>query len=171
MNGRNLPVSRREGVTVVAEPAAGRVETLSASLEELLVESQRLRRDVHSAEEARKRTNKIGLALIGAVAVFVVLVGLVSWQNNQVLRSTGSTNETIVDCTTPTGDCYRQNLRRTAEVVQNLIKASTYVSQCARLKPGESGPAFDRYLEDCVRAKLLADEFDLSPTATPSPKP
>ncbi len=147
----------------MAEPTVGRVEALSASLEELLTESQRLRADVHSAEEARKRTNKIGLGLIVAVAVFVLLVGVVTWQNNKVLRQTGATNDVIVDCTAPTGECYRLNLQRTADVVLDIVKASTYVAQCARLKPGESGPAFDRYLEECVAAKLKADTFDLPP--------
>lgn len=127
---------------------------LGPSLRQLLDEAQALRKDVRSAERARRRENRIGLIVIGLLSLFVLLIGVVTWQNNRIVSAVSTTNATIVDCTSPAGACYRLSQSRTASVVRDLIKASTFVAQCARLKPGESGPGFDAYLESCVAAKL-----------------
>lgn len=141
---------------------------LGPSLQQLLDESQRLRKDVKSAEQARRRENRIGLFIIGLLTLFVVLIGVVTWQSNQVVRSTQQTNDVIVDCTTPGGQCYEDGRRRTGAAVADLIRASTYVAQCARLRPNESGPEFDRFLEQCVAEKLGAGPTP-HPSISPSP--
>jgi type VI protein secretion system component VasK len=144
----------------MAEPMGG----LSASLQQVLDEARSLRTDVKAAERARRRESQINLVIIGVLAVFVLLVGVVTWQNNQVIRQTQQTNDTIADCTSPAGECYKSGQRRTAAVVEDLIRASTFVAQCARLRPGESGPEFDAFLEQCVAEKL-----GLQPGPSPSP--
>lgn len=133
-------------------------------MQQLLDEAELLRKDVRAAERARRRENRIGFAVLGVLTIFIALLVAISWQNNQIVKQTQATNDTIVDCTTPGGACYRQSQARTAAVVADLIKASTFVSQCARLRPGESGPAFDRFLERCVAEKLAND-----PAPSPSP--
>ncbi|MDP9145672.1 MAG: hypothetical protein M3N43_13450 [Actinomycetota bacterium] len=142
------------------------VAELAPSLRQLLGEAQALRADVQSAERARRRTAKVAAVVAGVLAVVVGLLAFVVLQNNRSLAQSRATQDTLVDCTTPAGQCYKAGQKRTAAVVADLIKASTYVAQCARLRPDESGPAFDAYLEACVAQKL-----GLQPGPSPSPTP
>lgn len=146
----------------MAEPM-GSVDELKRSLADLIEESQALRTDVKSADktraqenEVRRKENRINLALIGMLAIFVLMVLGVAWQNNQIASSTADTNRRIADCTTAGGQCYEDGQRRTAVIVGDITRASVYVIECTRLRPGESGPAYDAFLEQCVAEKLEA---------------
>lgn len=131
-------------------------ETLRRSLTELIEESQALRMDVKRAERQRRKENQINLGLTGILVIFVLIVLGVAWQNNQITHNTAETNRQIADCTTAGGTCYNEGRARTSAAIGDLIKATVYMSECARLYPGESGPAFDAKLEQCVADKLEA---------------
>lgn len=148
------------------------VSTLRNSLASLIDESQALRKDIHGAEEARRRANQINLALLGLLILFVGLLVAIGWQGNEAIDQARETNAAIADCTTPGGKCYEDSRKRAAEFTQDIILVSIYMSQCARLYPGEFGPEYDRKLQACVYERLSRNG-DLPPggTATPSPQP
>lgn len=145
------------------------VATLSNSLTELLAESQALRSDVHAAESARRRVGKVILALLAVLALFVALVGVVTWQNRQLVEKVNETNSTMADCTTPGGKCYEESAKRTGNAIGDIIRANIFMAQCARLYPGEVGPEYDRKLEACVFERLA--EAAKQRQATPAPTP
>lgn len=148
----------------VDDPAAA----LRKSLTDLIAESQALRTDVHSAEEARRRASQINLALLGLLILFVGLLGVMVWQNNELAHQVAKTNATMADCTTPGGKCYQQGTARTGQAIQEILKASVYMAECSRMFPGESGPAFDAKLEACVNEKLRKAREAPTPTPTQS---
>ncbi len=153
------------------------VAALRESLTLVLDESRALRVDVAAAEEARRqeerttrRTGHINMVLTVVVAVLVALVLAIGWQNNRLATDVADTNKIMVDCTTPGGRCYEQGRVRTDSAVSSVVRISVFVSQCGRLWPGESGPDYDRKLEQCVAAKL-AQAVQRTPAPTPAPAP
>ncbi len=165
----------------MALPEAGEpsnVDVLYRSLTDLVAESRGLRGDVHEAERARKRTNKIWLAALGVLSLFVGMLLVITWQNNHLVAQVHQTNEFISDCTVADGKCYQENSRRTGEAISDIIRAEIYMAQCARLFPGDGGPGYDRRLEACVYARLAeaarqraAGNPNPTPTVTAPPSP
>lgn len=149
-------------------PAASPVESLLASLE---AESQALRADVHSAEQARKRSNQINFGVLLVLALFVGMVLVIGWQNNQVITQVQRTNNAIADCSTVGGTCYEEGRKRTAEAIGTLTRISIFVSQCARLFPGEVGPEYDKKIEACVMDRLAKAQAAATPSPRPAPDP
>jgi hypothetical protein len=141
------------------------VTALESALQPLIDEAEGLRADVHAAETARRLSAKYNLGLLAAVVVGLVLVLTIGWQNNRLGRQVNQTNATLADCTLPTGKCYQAQQAGTGKAIADLIRAEAVVSECARLWPGESGPAYDRKLEVCVTARLTP------PTVGPSVTP
>ncbi len=123
----------------------------SSALADLLAavkaESEQLRADVHRAEEARRRANRINTVLLLVAVVLVAAAGLVGWQVK-------ATSDRVADCTTAGGTCYEEGRERTGAAIATLTRISIYVSQCGRLYPGESGPEFDAKIERCVADRL-----------------
>lgn len=149
-------------------PVSPAVAALGQSLSEVLAEAQALRSDVHTAEEARRKATVVNLGLLALLVLFVALLGAVSWQNNQLIEKVEQTNSTMADCTTPGGRCYEEGNRRTSGAINDIIWASVYMAQCARLYPGEVGPEYDKKLEACVTQRLqqAAKERQATPTPT-----
>lgn len=65
-----------------------------------------------------------------------------------------ATQRRLADCTTPTGQCYREQQARTGVVVGKLNKTQLYIVECSRQIPDASGPKFDQAFEACVTARL-----------------
>lgn len=149
-----------------SEPPA--VEQLRASLSALIAESQALRSDVHGAEVARKRANQINLGVLGLLAIFTALLVAIGWQNNQVIQRVDETNDQVASCTTPGGTCYEEGRTRTSGAISAVVRISIFVSQCGRLYPGESGPAYDAKLQQCVMDRLAAAQAQAAPSPSPS---
>lgn len=143
--------------------------SLNAPLADLLAESRALRGDVRESEEARQKAVRINLIILGLISAFVVIMGVISWQSYQVSRQLNETNQKMADCTTPGGQCYEIGRRRTAGAIEDVIRASVYMSQCARLYPGEVGPEYDRKLEACVNERLTKAATGRATTPTPTP--
>ncbi len=141
---------------------------LQRQLDSILDEAQRLRGDVHGAEVARKRANQINLAVLAVLAGFVAMLLAVVVQGNKTAHQTADTQKAIEDCTTPGGRCYEDGRRRTAQAIDDIVKVSIYMAECARLYPGESGPEYDKKLESCVFGRLDRDATP-QPSTAPSP--
>lgn len=140
--------------------------TLSEYLTKLAADAEGLRTDVHNAEQARRRANTIGLALMGVLGFLMLVILVVAAQNNAIASQTRQTNARIAACTTAGGKCYEDGKTRTGAAVGDIVKASVYVAECSRLHPGESGPTFDAFLEKCVAGKLAKAS---PPAPVPSP--
>lgn len=136
----------------IPEPPSG----VASSLEAVLAESRRIREDAAAERVAQRRFNRI---MAGTVAGLLIVVLLLVGVAFQVKR----TNDAIVSCTTPSGACAKQGKEQTGRAVGDILKASIYMAECARLHPGESGPAFDRFLERCVAEKLAASNASPAP--------
>jgi hypothetical protein len=163
----------REDPAPVSPTVSPAVAALRSSLTDLVEESQALRGDVQRAEDARRKATVVNLGLLVLLVLFVGLLGAVSWQNNRVIEKVEETNSIMADCTTPGGACYEQSQKRVGSAINDIVWASVYMSQCARLWPDESGPSYDRKLEACVIGRLeqAAREREASPSPTPSVSP
>lgn len=122
---------------------------LEKSLSALAAKAEGLRTDLKAAEKSRRAATRVNWALFALVVLFVGMLVAVVWQG-------GETNRRIADCTTPGGTCYEQGRARTANAIQDIVRVSIYMAQCARLYPGEAGPEYDRKLEKCVYERLAA---------------
>jgi len=151
------------------------VAALRRSLADLIEESQALRVDVHSAENARRKANRINLALLALLVLFVIMLVGVTVQNNSLAHEVAKTNRTLADCLDPAGDCYKLGNQRTGSAIQDIIRAEIFMAECARLYPNGSGPEFDRKLEACVFERLagpgLRSHTNPMPTPGASPAP
>ncbi len=141
-------------------------DNLRASLSALIEESQALRGDVRSAEDARKRASHINLGLLGLLILFVGLLVAIGWQGNEAIQANRETNRRMADCTTPGGKCYEEGRQRSNAAIQDILRVSIYMSECARLYPGESGPEYDKKLESCIYERLAAPA---KPVPAPAP--
>lgn len=145
--------------------APAHVTALEAALQPLIDEAEGLRGDVHAAETARKLSARYNMGLLAAVAVGLVLVLAIGYQNNRLAQQVNQTNTRMADCTTPGGTCYSQGTARTGKAIGDIIRAEVYMAECARLYPGEAGPAYDKKLEACVYARLAAPAPSVVPKA------
>lgn len=149
------------------------VARVHEDLKAVRAESQKLRGDYKEAERRRKRLAAINLTILIGLAVPIILMVAIGWQNNKVLEQTSQTSALIGDCTTPGGHCYEDGRARTGTAIADIIRASIYMAQCARLYPNEAGPAYDRKLEACVfeRLEQAAQQRGDTPTPAPTPAP
>lgn len=168
--GHGSDPAPRENPAPVSPALSPSVSALRTSLTDLIKESQALRTDVHSAEAARRKATAVNLGLLALLVLFVGLLIVVTWQNNRLVEKVDNTNSTMADCTTPGGKCYEDGRRRTGAAIGDIVWASVYMNQCARLYPDESGPSYDRKLEACVTKRLQEAAQGRQP-ASPSPAP
>lgn len=155
----------------MTKPDRPDVAALSGSMRDLLEQADALRTDVHTAERARRRQNTISTAILAVLAGFVAIALVLAWQGNRTIAQTRETNERIVDCTSPGGQCYQDGSQRTGAAVTAIVWASIYMAECARQRPGDAGPEFDKFLEQCVEGKLSALTPATPPASSPSPSP
>lgn len=109
------------------------------------------RTDPHLQFKRRRLdTAKLITSTIAAVAATAALIVALL-----VLSSVSVTTRTISDCTTPAGDCYRQQQQRTAEVRDRLADASVAANWCA----AHEGRSLDE-MQACVTRtlQLLGDK-------------
>lgn len=153
------------------------VAALKQSLTDLIGEAQALRGDVHSAEHARRKANRINLAMLALLGIFVIMLVGVTWQNNSLAHEVAKTNRTLADCLDPSGDCYKLGQQRTGSAIQDIIRAEIFMAECSRLYPSVSGPEYDRQLEACVFERLAGPGLRShnnpmpEPSAAPAPAP
>lgn len=79
-------------------------------------------------------------ALVVGLAVVLVQVYSLTSAIREQQKVSVQTNERIVSCTDPEGDCYRESQERTKAVVADIGKVSAYAAACAD-QPGVQGSA------------------------------
>jgi hypothetical protein len=156
----------RPGASRLGAPS---IEAILSAANSAAEEAKDLKAQVVVANQARRRENRIYLMILGVLGLFVALSLFVSAQNYQIAEQTRTTNERLADCTTPTGKCYRQGQARTGSAVADILKASVYMAECSRLRPGDSGPEFDAFLERCVAERIVRSRATPAPSSTPTP--
>jgi hypothetical protein len=152
-------------------PVPPTVAALRSTLQSLIAESTALRVDVTRAEQARRRASHLNLGILGLLMLFVALLVAIGWQNNQLAHQVARTNAALADCTTPGGKCYAESGRRTGKAIADVIRAQVFMSECSRLWPGESGPAYDARLESCVNERLANGTLNPAPGRQAVPQP
>lgn len=145
-------------------------EAIGRSLAALLTFAQDLRSDVKKSDVTQRRRNSINLGILGVIALFVGLLTVVVWQNNQLTKRVEQTNQVMAECTTPGRACYDQGNARITVAIGDILTGYMYMAQCARLWPDESGPEYDAKLTKCV-ADRLADAARRRAQASPTPPP
>ena len=117
------------------------VADLRQNLADLITESQALRKDVKSAEQARRRENLVSgaISVLGVIVIIIVLI--LAYQTNQV-------SSQIRSCTTPEGSCYQDANKRTSGAILKIVQGQVAVTECA--KTNKTDPE----LEACVSQKL-----------------
>lgn len=148
----------------MTEPDNPTVTTVTSHLDALVAESKALRTDLRAKEAARRREIRTLIGVMTILAVFMLLVLTIAWQNNQVVKQTHENGEKIADCTTAGGKCYEDGKARTGAAIADILRGEIALGECSRLYPGESGPAFDVKLRACVYQRIQTD-----PSALPSP--
>lgn len=158
-------------------PGKPATELLAESLAGVLAVARGLRDDVHKAEQARRRANVINLFVLSLLAVLVVFLTTVAWQNNRLTTQVRATSTVLADCTTPGRACYEEGRARGDAAISAVVRISIFVSQCGRLWPGESGPEYDRKIEACVTERLKraveqppASQIPAPPVPSSSPR-
>jgi hypothetical protein len=96
--------------------------------------------------------------LVGVIVLGMIYLGVQTYSLASSIReqqkTNSSTNATILDCTEPSGECYRKSQERTAAVVADIGKVSAYASACAD-RPGVQGEA---EVLACVLERLKKDD-------------
>lgn len=159
------------------DPSSAQVAAMS--LPELLDATNALRNDVQTSEKARRlsddlrRKQLVQLRRDGRIMLALTALLLL------VLGGTLVGAYRLYDCTSPSGGCYKQGAARTGAIVTDLITGQVYIVECARLFPGEVGPAFDAKFEQCVvdrqrqvrTGKRPLPGVPASPIPAPTPPP
>lgn len=160
------PIDKRPLGGIPPEPH--HVENLSTDLRGLLGELESLRRDVERSDKRRRKENGYIIAVAGALILPILLLLVVAWQQLNIARDAKAAAvegrrlaDRIEDCTTPTGQCYRDGSKRTGGAVLNLAKINLVIAACQRATATE--PA----LIACVNTRLKAMGVVLTPPRTP----
>lgn len=151
-------------------------EALRDALSPLITESQALRNDMRASDAIQRRRIMINLGGLTVVGLLVFWLAVMVYQNNKLSQQLNDVTVQIADCTTVGGTCYELGSRRTSTAIGDIIAANVYMAQCARLYPGEVGPAYDQKLTTCVYDRLTEaarkraqQQANPSPSPTPSP--
>jgi hypothetical protein len=107
------------------------------TLQELIKVSREMGDIATVAEKARNRLLRVTIA-VGVLAM-LLLAGVLF-----VAIDNRHTGDTIVDCTTPEGDCFRQNQARTGQVIQRILDGQIANTECRD----------EADVRACVEAKL-----------------
>lgn len=149
-------------------------DALRDALSPLITESKALRTDMRASDAIQRRRIMINLGGLAVVGLLVFWLAVMVYQNNQLSQQLNNVTAQIADCTTAGGTCYEQGSSRTSTAIGDIIAANVFMAECARLFPGEVGPAYDKKLEKCVYDRLTqaaAQRAQASPSPSPSPQP
>lgn len=164
--------------TPTPTPRTNDLKVLVEYVNELSRNAESLRLDVKVADARAQSRNRINMALLGMLVLFVGAILVVAFQNNTIAQQTRTTNDKMADCSTPGGKCYEEGAVRTGNAIKSVLRAQIALGECSRLYPGEAGPAFDVKLRDCVYERIATDPGPpppvlkaTPPALTPNPKP
>lgn len=112
-------------------------ETTERLLSDLIAAAREMESVAQAAERARWRLFVATLAIAAILLVMMVALLMVALANRE-------TAQTIVSCTTPGGECFKQSQVRTAAVVERILDGQIANTEC--------GDAAD--IRACVESKL-----------------
>lgn len=98
---------------------------------------------IYGLADAIRETQQTGSPILKAIAA----------QQDDIEAGTNaavSANKQVLDCTQPTGDCYRQSQKRSADVVGSINEISLYAAACA----DQSGVQTVEEIQSCVIGRL-----------------
>lgn len=121
-----------------------------------------LRGDVQREARTRHRENVINVAVAALLGLMVLLVLVVSYQNNVLAHQNQALSAQIRSCTQPGGTCYEQGRQRTGAAVSGLMDAQILIAVCSRATATEAD------LRQCVQDRLRTEP---APSPTPTPQP
>lgn len=164
-----LPANLTETLNRVGAVAQALADEVRSDREQRVErdESERLRQEQKQAAEHDRRRREarrlmIALVVIGVLVASMLTLGVsnrvLSNQNRELVESVKDTNDRILDCTDPAGDCRREGDARTAGAVQGAIRGYIAVAQCQR------ATNTDAELEECVMRKLEGPQVAPSPS-------
>lgn len=103
---------------------------VTALAEGIITEAKQLRKDIEAYEAAHRRERRayrfMGAILIAAIAVTMILIATA----RAGLRNTQETIELVKSCTTPTGECYKQNRSQTSNFREQLLGVVAILTDC-----------------------------------------
>lgn len=90
------------------------------------------------------------------IGVVVLLVQTYSLTDSirQSQKTAQDTNEAILSCTDPKGECAKRGQEQTAEAVDNIGRLAVYAAACADLEGVQGAPE----IEKCMRDLIAEDE-------------
>ncbi len=143
---------------------------LSTDLKSLVKELGSLRADVERADTRRKRENGYILAAAGCLAIPILLMLAIAWQQLSIARNARTAAEgaqraahRIEDCTTPAGKCYADSSRRTGGAVANILRGNVVIAECRQQRSPDTSVAAQRELETCITDGLKKFGITLPP--------
>ena len=95
----------------------------------------------------------LAVLVIGIIGIIVQTYSLAATIREQQ-KVTATTNERLIDCTTPSGECYKQGQKRTARAVSDIGKVAAYAAACA----DQAGRQGEAEVLECVLRRLAADK-------------
>lgn len=98
---------------------------------------------IYGLADAIRETQQTGSPILKAIAD----------QQDDIEAGTDAsvaTNKQVLDCTQPTGECYRESQKRSADVVGSINEISLYAAACA----DQSGVQTVEEIQSCVIARL-----------------
>lgn len=94
------------------------------------------------------RVQRTGLALVlGLMMVLLAINGFGVFETYKNSSESRRNGDVIRSCTTPEGECYKANLKRSSGVVKNINDIVVAAASCARLTPNGT--------EDEIRACVV----------------
>lgn len=109
-----------------------------------LSEETRADREERRAErQAQRRRDRLTLTLIGLVAVLVVALGAIAWNNRQTYKR-------IEDCTTTGGKCNEESQKRVGGAISQLVGAQVVIEACGRVPDNDTVAE----IEACVAQRM-----------------
>jgi hypothetical protein len=130
-----------------------RLDNLTAAIDRQAESNTKLAvATVEYQERAKTATRRFRITLLAVLVVFGVLYG----RQTDAINSGHSLGHLIADCVQPSGQCFKDAQKRTADVVGSINKVSTLAAACAADPATSALPIAARIaaIDSCIRAHL-----------------
>ncbi len=148
------------------------LERATAAIGDLSISVRALHKEVVQSESLRSRKIKLITAALFVLVPAVVLMLVMAVTNFVLLSNTNraadearSTNVLLYGCLKPGTTCSNENLKRTAEALNQLRQTQFVIAVCQRLHPVTEDPDGDAMVS-CVQQYYPG--FTLPPKVQPS---
>jgi hypothetical protein len=126
------------------------------------VSEHTMEEELNPAPTARQALRILSMVLRLLAAAFVIILVILSavtldrvaTQSDQLVKisqSNEALNKVMLDCTQPTGKCFKDGQARTGVAIQNINEVTIAASYCAKTVPQDSSIAV---LRNCIEREL-----------------